>query len=135
MSGYGDSEEEFIKMDDVMLDIIAQSESQQNSADALSKSKSSTQPTPKAQTLKRRWDPSTDADVGEFKTGRTNKQQRGWITRQKAEWEKERRERDGADVLRVGLEQLREDRDWIAKFGLEGFFPRSIEKLENLVEV
>ncbi|KAH7118406.1 hypothetical protein EDB81DRAFT_667689 [Dactylonectria macrodidyma] len=89
---------------------------------------------PKRWTLK-------DADVGVFKTGRPNKQQRGQMYRQKLAWEKnrrqarrERREKTG-DWVKVALSDLVEERDYLDAYGVKEYFPRCITKLEELVRV
>ena len=79
-----------------------------------------------------------DADVGEFKTGHPNKQQRNWMYAQKLEHEKKRRmarrqRREEADNwAAVALSDLEEERDYLKKYGVEGYFPDSIARLEEL---
>ncbi|OAQ58399.1 hypothetical protein VFPPC_12189 [Pochonia chlamydosporia 170] len=88
----------------------------------------------------RRWT-MKDADVGVFKTGRPNKQQRGQIYRQKLAWEKkrrqarrERREQMG-DWVKVALSDLVEERDYLAAYGVKEYLPRCIAKLDELVRM
>lgn len=84
-----------------------------------------------------RWTPK-DADVGEFKTGRPNKQQRNQMANQKIDWEQERREErrkrrvECEDWVSVALADLKEERDYLDQYGVEGFFAKSIAKLEAL---
>ncbi|KAF5120839.1 hypothetical protein E5D57_013175 [Metarhizium anisopliae] len=82
-----------------------------------------------------------DADVGVFKTGRPNKQQRGQIYRQKLAWEKkrrqarrERREQTG-DWVKVALNDLVEERDYLAAYGVKEYLPRCIARLSELVRM
>ncbi|KAE8394985.1 hypothetical protein BDV23DRAFT_146003 [Aspergillus alliaceus] len=88
----------------------------------------------------RRWR-LEDADVGVFKTGRPNKQQRGQMYRQKLAWEKkrrqarrERREQTG-DWVKVALSDLLEERDYLAAYGVNEYLPRCIAKLDALVRM
>ena len=80
-----------------------------------------------------------DGDVGEFKTGRPNKQQYGQLQRQKLAWENERREekrerRESVDDwVTVALQDLKEERDYLAEYGVEKYFPKSIARLEELL--
>jgi hypothetical protein len=82
-----------------------------------------------------RWTPE-DADVGPFKTGRPNAQQRNQMHRQKLAWEKERRAERSArreeveDWVAVALSDLKEERDYLAAYRVEGYLPLSIAKLE-----
>lgn len=88
----------------------------------------------------RRWTVK-DADVGVFKTGRPNKQQRGQIYRQKLAWEKKRREarrerREQTGVwVKVALNDLVEERDYLAAYGVKGYLPRCIARLSELVRM
>lgn len=81
-----------------------------------------------------------DADVGEFKTGRPNKQQYNQIARDRIEWDEERREErmkrrmECEDWVTVALEHLKGERDYLDKHGVEGFFKLSIARLETLEE-
>lgn len=88
----------------------------------------------------RRWT-SEDADVGVFKTGWPNKQQRGRMYLQKLAWEKkrrqarrERREQTG-DWVKVALSDLVEERDYLAAYGVEEYLPRCIAKLDAMVRM
>ena len=76
--------------------------------------------------------------MGELKTGRPNKRQRGQIERQRAAWTKsrnvkarERREKV-KDWVSNAVEELKEDQAYIAAYGLEGYCNNSIAKLEEL---
>jgi hypothetical protein len=88
--------------------------------------------------VRHRWT-REDADVGVFKTGWPNKQQRNQMYRQKLEWEKERRgarrqrREDVDDWVVVALSDLREERDYLAQYGVEGYLPTSISRLEEMV--
>lgn len=91
-----------------------------------------------------------DAEVGVFKTGRPNKQQRGQMDRQYIDWEKKRREARRArreaceDWVTVALVDLVEEWDYLERFGVgtdfstlkgEGsnsYLKASIAKLEAL---
>ncbi|KAG8531330.1 uncharacterized protein KY384_002959 [Bacidia gigantensis] len=140
MSGYGESEPEYEKMDKVMIEVIGRLEKDLEDSAVGSKAGGIMAG---AAAEKKRWNPDTDADVGEFKTRRPNKQQRGWLLKQRTAWEKERlrqrrekREESEAKALfNLGLTHLKEDRDEIAQYGLKGYFVKSIEKLEKLTGV
>ena len=126
MSGYGDSKEVFEKLDSALLPLI-----QQRASPAAAAGEAELPPVPH----RFRW---KDAEVGEFKTGWPNKQQRNQIYRQKLEWENvrrnKRRERRETteDWVAVALSDLREERDYLDKYGVEWFLPESIAKLEQL---
>ena len=127
MCGYGDSEVPFGKMDEKLLGLIEQR-------------KKPTVPNPFLTPVSHRWT-QADADVGEFKTSNgPNKQQRGQMARQLIEWEHHRREerrarREAAeDWVSVALCDLREERDYLAQYGVEGYFPESIARLESLID-
>ncbi|KAK3691316.1 hypothetical protein LTR37_018677 [Vermiconidia calcicola] len=80
-----------------------------------------------------------DAEVGIFKTGRPNKQQRNQMYRQKLEWEKERREArrerrvEEEDWVAVALSDLKEERHYLSQYGVRGYLPQSIAKLESII--
>jgi hypothetical protein len=78
MCGFGDSEAPFGVSDARLLDLIEMRHAQSPATrqDELP-------------TVPKRWT-RQDADVGEFKTGRPNKQQYGQMERQKLEWNKDR---------------------------------------------
>ncbi|RDW56760.1 hypothetical protein BP6252_13983 [Coleophoma cylindrospora] len=79
-----------------------------------------------------------DADVGEFKTGQPNKQQRSQMAAQKLQWMKcrsdEMRERRDKvqDWAANALEELVDQRDCVASLERDGFFVKSIARLEEL---
>ncbi|KAH8656305.1 hypothetical protein BGZ61DRAFT_467014 [Ilyonectria robusta] len=81
-----------------------------------------------------------DADVGVFKTGRPNKQQWSQMYRQKLAWEKNRRQarrerrEKTEDWVRVALIDLVEERDYLSAYGVKGYLPKSIAKLEEQVK-
>lgn len=122
MCGYGGSEGPFKELDEALLALIQRREQPSTKQEKLPK-------------VPHRWT-QEDAEVGEFKTGRPNKQQRGQMDRQKLEWEKARREawrsrRETAeDWLAVALEDLKGERDYLKEYGVENYFPRSIAALE-----
>ncbi|KJZ70507.1 hypothetical protein HIM_10093 [Hirsutella minnesotensis 3608] len=80
-----------------------------------------------------------DADVGVFKTGRPNKQQRAQMYRQKLVWEKNRRQarrerrEKTVDWVKVALNDLVEERDYLDAYGVKEYLPRCIAQLEELV--
>ena len=122
MCGYGDGKKTFKKLDEALLPLIEQRTAPKQRADAL------------PEVLKRwTWE---DADVSEFKTGRTNKQQWNQMQRQKLEWEKERKEarrerrEEAEDWVAVALSDLKEEGKHLAQYGVEGYLPQSIAKLE-----
>lgn len=84
-----------------------------------------------------RWTPA-HADVGLLETGRPNKQQRGQIYNQKLDWEKQRtadrraRREAVGNWVAVALVDLKEERDYLAAYGVEEYLPKSIAKLEDL---
>jgi hypothetical protein len=128
MCGYGGTEEPFAELDEVMLEIIALRED----VDCGGKDEGADLPK-----VSHRWTVE-DAHVGVFKTGRPNKQQRGQIERHRAAWIKERnqearerREKVG-DWVENAVEELKSERAAIEVFGLEGYFEKSLAKLEEL---
>ncbi|KAK3645621.1 hypothetical protein LTR56_009061 [Elasticomyces elasticus] len=90
-----------------------------------------------------------DAEVGVFKTGRPNKQQRNAMERQEMEWEKERRaerrgrREEGGDWVQMALVDLKADRDELVQFGVgvlhdvkgspSTYFAESIARLEEFI--
>ena len=143
MCGFVDSEDEYEKMDRVMLDVIERlaEHEKDNQKDTSDGSASQTPSAPPLSDKDVHWDRALHADVGEFKTGRPNKKQRAQLAKQKGAWEKERLRRrqerredsQGMTLLELGLRQLKEDRDEIKDFGLRGYFTQSIERLERLM--
>jgi hypothetical protein len=127
MCGYGDHEHGFKELDKVMLELIEKMKVPEKRVEG-------------SKEVRQRWT-SANADVGEFKTGRPNKQQRNLIDNQRIEWEEERRQarvkrRAGCeDWLIVSLADLKAERDYLDKYGVEGFFVGSIAKLEGLDQV
>lgn len=79
-----------------------------------------------------------NADVGPYKTGRPNKQQRGQIYNQKLVWEKSRtaarraRREAVEEWVSVALADLKEERDYLHEYGVEEYLPNSIARLEEL---
>lgn len=127
MCGYGDSEEPFGILDAQLLDLIEKRHAQ---APAMRQDELPTVP--------KRWTKS-DADVGVFKTGRPNKQQYGQIERQGLEWEKDRREKKSErretvdDWVAVALQDLEVERDYLKQYGVDKYFPKSIDRLKELM--
>jgi hypothetical protein len=127
MSGFGDSEEPFGILDARPLDLIEKRHAQSPATrqDELP-------------TVPKRWT-RQDADVGEFKTGRPNKQQYGQMEKQKLEWNKDRREQKSErraavqDWVAVALRDLEEERDHLALYGVEKYLPMSIDRLKELM--
>ena len=121
---FDESTPTFRKLDQALLPLIEAREAPKQRVDVLP-------PVP------HRWKRS-DADVGEFKTGRPNKQQWNQMYAQKLEWDKERRAARRArrevaeDWVAVALADLKEERDYLAAYGVEGYLPLSIAKLESL---
>jgi hypothetical protein len=127
MGGFGDSEGPFGEMDGILVRLI-----EGRNEEAPAKRQEG------LPTVRKRWT-RADGDVGEFKTGRPNKQQYGQLQRQKLAWENERREekrerRESVDDwVTVALQDLKEERDYLAEYGVEKYFPKSIAKLEELL--
>ena len=126
MGGYGETEEPFAEMDELMLEAIALREHVDCGEDAA------------LPEVRHRWT-HKDADVGVFKTGRPNKQQRGQIERQKAKWTKDRndalkkrRENAIVDWISNAISELKDEQDYIEAYGLDGYFSKSIARLEAI---
>jgi len=131
MSGYGDSEEPYKHLDKVMLRVIERREEDEWHA-AVGLKEPSLPSIPHRFTEK-------DAIIGPVKTSNgPNKQQRGWIAKQAVEWKKARsqalkdRREQAQDWVSNGLNELVDHRDYIAAYGLEGHFSKSIARLEQL---
>jgi hypothetical protein len=128
MSGYGGTEGPFAELDDIMCDIIGLRED----LDCAGKDDGV-----ELLEVRHRWT-IKDAEVGVFKTGRPNKQQRGQIERQKATWIKERFEearkrREAAqDWIANAIQELTEEGTDIERYGLERYFKKSLARLEEL---
>ncbi|KAG2168261.1 hypothetical protein JADG_008000 [Aureobasidium aubasidani] len=127
MGGFGDSEGPFGEMDGMLVGLI-----ERRNGEGSAKRQEG------LPTVRKRWT-RADGDVGEFKTGRPNKQQYGQLQRQKLAWENERREekrerRESVDDwVTVALQELKEERDYLAEYGVEKYFPKSIARLEELL--
>jgi hypothetical protein len=125
MCGFGDSEEPFGILDTRLLDLIEKRHAQSPATrqDELP-------------SVPKRWT-RQDAEVGEFKTGRPNKQQYGEMERQKLDWNKDRREQKSErrvivqDWVAVALQDLEEERDHLALYGVDEYFPKSIDRLKE----
>ncbi|CZT21942.1 uncharacterized protein RCC_07809 [Ramularia collo-cygni] len=124
MSGYGDHESSFAELDAALLPLIEAREVPTTRLEVLP-------------AVAHRWT-RADADVGEFKTGRPNKQQRNEMANDRIDWEHERRaERmkrrmECEDWVTVALADLKGERDYLDAYGVEGFFEKSIAKLEAI---
>jgi hypothetical protein len=131
MSGYGGSEEPYKALDEVMLGLIERRKDEATENDVQAVEATSLPLVP------HRWT-EADADVGVFKTGRPNKQQRNQIVRQRQEWTKERskKARERREITKDwvcnALVELTDERDYLDDFGLEGYFTKSIARLEEL---
>jgi len=127
MSGYGDSEAPFAILGTQLLDLI---EKRHTQAPATRREELPTVPN--------RWT-RQDADVGIFKTGRPNKQQYGQMQRQCLDWNKDRREQRSerretvGDWVPVALQDLEVERDYLERYGVEKYFPKSIDRLKELM--
>jgi len=125
MSGEGgDCCEQFARLDEALLPLIEKRDQPVTRLTELPE-------------VPHRWT-SEDADVGEFKTGRPNKQQRGQMDRQFIEWEKERREERRVrretceDWIAVALSDLGENLKYLADHGIgEDFLTRREDREEN----
>jgi hypothetical protein len=128
MCGFGESEGPYAELDEVMLEVIALRD------DVPSGSSNNDVDLPE---VRHRWT-REDAEVGEFKTGRPNKQQRGQIERQRAKWIKERniearaRREKVEDWISNAIGELKEEQADIGRYGLDGYFKKSIARLEEL---
>jgi hypothetical protein len=129
MSGYGGHKRTYPLMDEQMMKVI----------ELLA---AITEPwTSPARTVivPHRWT-DKDAAVGEFKTGRPNKKQRNEIARQHEEYDnkrndlaRERRETTtSTEWINNTINELTESRDYIKGYGHDGFFMKSIARLEEL---
>lgn len=118
----------FAALDDALLPLIEKRERKPRTGEVL------------LPAVPARWT-RADADVGPFKTANgPNKQQRGQMYRQKLEWEKRRtaarrtrRSEACEDWVGVALADLREERDYLAAYGVEQYLPKSIARLEGFV--
>lgn len=139
MSGdTGDCDAEATKLDEALLALIEKRDNAVSQVKELPE-------------VPHRWT-SDDADVGPFKTGHPNKQQRGQMDRHYISWEKERREARRTrretceDWIAVALSDLTVDRDYLKAHGIgedfsymrnerkaNSYFAKSIAKLEELV--
>ena len=131
MCGYGGSKKPYNALDEVMLGLIERRKDEATEDDVQAVEGTSLPLVP------HRWT-EADADVGEFKTGRPNKQQRNQIVRQRQEWMKERskkareRRETTKDWVCNALVELTDERDYLDGFGLDGYFIKSIARLEEL---
>jgi hypothetical protein len=132
MAGYGGSERPYKELDEVMLGLIERRKDEATENGVHKAPEATSLPT-----VPHRWT-AADADVGVFKTGRPNKQQRNQMVRQREEWTKERskKARERREVTKdwVGnaLLELTDQRDFLADYGLDDYFIKSIARLEEL---
>jgi hypothetical protein len=132
MGGFGDSERPYKELDEIMLGLVERRKDEATENGVHKASEATSLPT-----VPHRWT-EADADVGVFKTGRPNKQQRNQMVRQREEWTKKRskklRERREITKDWVGnaLLELTDQRDFLADYGLNGYFIKSITRLEEL---
>ena len=123
MCGYGDSEPVFAKLDDLLVKLITERENPSKRVDKLPE-------------VSHRFT-QEDAMVGEFKTGRPNKQQYNQMYSQRMDWEKERRaerrlrRETCEDWVGVALQDLKEERDHLDQYGVNGCLPKSIKMLDD----
>jgi hypothetical protein len=131
MCGYGGSKKPYNALDEVMLGLIERRKDEATEDDVQAVEATSLPLVP------HRWT-EADADVGEFKTGRPNKQQRNQIVRQRQEWMKERskkareRRETTKDWVCNALVELIDEKNYLDGFGLDGYFVKSIARLEEL---
>ena len=132
MGGYGGSERPYKELDEVMLGLLERRKDEATENGVHKAPEATSLPT-----VPHRWT-EADADVGVFKTGRPNKQQRNQIVRQREEWTKERskKARERREITKdwVGnaLLELTDQRDFLADYGLDGYFIKSIARLKEL---
>ncbi|THV78907.1 hypothetical protein D6C85_09810 [Aureobasidium pullulans] len=111
MSGWGDAEASYKELDRVLLSLIPNRE----------KPTANNQP----------GNPSG--------TGRPGTLHQGWTYAQKMKREKDRREvrrvrrETTQDWVSIALAELKEDRDYLDAYGIEGYFPKSIAALEGIL--
>lgn len=131
MCGYGRSEKPYKALDASMLQLIERRRGEAIENDVQTVESASLSPVP------HRWT-EADANVGVFKTGWPNKQQRNQITRHRQEWMKERSEKAKEkretvkDWVLNALAELIEERDYLGAFRLDGYFIESIASLQEL---
>jgi hypothetical protein len=131
MSGYGGSEKPYKALDAIMLLLIERRKDEAIENNVQTAESASLSPVP------HRWT-EADANVGEFKTGWPNKQQRNQIARQRQEWMKERSEKakekreEVKDWVSNALGEVTDERDYLGGFGLDGYFIESIARLQEL---
>lgn len=124
MCGYGEHEDPFEELDDALLPLLERRELPDGHITGVLTG------------VPHRWT-RKDADW-DYEAGWPNKQQRNQIANHRIEWEAERRQlrrerrADCDDWIAVALEDLKEERDYLDQYGVEGFFAKSIAKLEAL---
>lgn len=125
MSGWGDAEASYEELDGVLLSLIPGREKPTNSLTSLPE-------------VPLRWTPD-GVDPSPSGTGRPGTLHQGWTYAQKMKREKDRREarrvrrETTQDWVSIALAELKEDRDYLDAYGIEGYFPKSIAALEGIL--
>ncbi|THY07652.1 hypothetical protein D6D02_07182 [Aureobasidium pullulans] len=126
MSGWGDAEASYKELDRVLLSLIPNREKPTTSLASL----------PEVPLLP--WTPD-GVDPSSSGTGRPGTLHQGWTYAQKIKREKDRREarrvrrETTQDRVSIALAELKEDRDYLDAYGIEGYFPKSIAALEGIL--
>ncbi|THW73646.1 hypothetical protein D6D19_05480 [Aureobasidium pullulans] len=116
MSGWGDAEASYEDLDGVLLGLIPGREKPTTSLTSLPE-------------VPLRWTPD-GVDPSPSGTKRPGTLHQGWTYAQKIKREKDRRE---ARRVSIALAELKEDRDYLDAYGIEGYFPKSIAALEGIL--
>lgn len=123
MCGFGDGDKAFKSLDESLLLRTEACAKPWTHSDSLP-------------SVRNRWTPE-DAGIGIIKSSYgPNKQQRNAMQRQSFEWEKQRRverrnrRESTEDWVACALNDLKEDRDFLDQYGVDGYFPRSIARLQ-----
>lgn len=125
MSGWGDAEASYEELDGVLLSLIPSREKPTTSLASLPE-------------VPLRWTPD-GVDPSPSGTGRPGTLHQGWTYARKMKREKDRREarRDRRETTQnwvsIALSELKEDRDYLDAYGIEGYFPKSIAALEGIL--
>ncbi|THY42014.1 hypothetical protein D6C98_09062 [Aureobasidium pullulans] len=126
MSGWGDAEASYKELDRVLLSLIPNREKPTTSLASL----------PEVPLLP--WTPD-GVDPSFSGTGRPGTLHQGWTYAQNIKREKDRREarrvrrETTQDWVSIALAELKEDRDYLDAYGIEGYFPKSIAALEGIL--
>ncbi|THZ03888.1 hypothetical protein D6C95_03535 [Aureobasidium pullulans] len=125
MSGWGDAEASYEELDGVLLSLIPSREKPTTSLASLPE-------------VPLRWTPD-GVDPSPSGTGRPGTLHQGWTYAGKMKREKDRREarRDRRETTQnwvsIALAELKEDRDYLDAYGIEGYFLKSIAALEGIL--